>query len=164
MRVIRETYKPMPEISLMEYIYDIREWLGPMMKGLHNIVYPHCFKIVKSNGVVSMKYKNWANDKECLPLDETLKVLNRKTPTFKSHRSLCQWTKIAKTLHAWRTILGSTTEDLVFSRANWKRSGVTCWISRVSCTNTKVKLNGDFRNCWKRPTKRTSPSIPRSLE
>ena len=71
MELIQESFSPRPETSILQYVYDIRAWLqDEKIEGLHNIVYPHCFKLFKcEDGNVKLKYKNWSNDDIWLPTD-----------------------------------------------------------------------------------------------
>ena len=68
--VIKKSFTPSPDVEIMKYQFDVKDWLKNVAIPVHNIVYPHCFKFLKSEGNVIMKYKNWCNDDVWLP-DET---------------------------------------------------------------------------------------------
>ena len=47
----------------MRGIFDIKGWMDPIREPLHNIIYPHCFKLFKAeDGSVQMQYRNWCGD------------------------------------------------------------------------------------------------------
>jgi len=53
----------MAETFLMDFVFDIKNWLEPYLNGIKNHVYPHSYTFFKKDGKVQMKYKAWANDK-----------------------------------------------------------------------------------------------------
>ena len=68
MKCIKLSSTPAPNIEILNYMFDIKKWLEPISLGIHNIIYPHCFKFVNdSDGKCVMKYKNWSGDKTWLP-------------------------------------------------------------------------------------------------
>ena len=80
-RVITQSYTPSPKPLLLSSMFDIKTWIEPAMKGLHNIIYPHCFKIfTASDGKVKMSYKQWSRDANWMPESsegiEILKVMS----------------------------------------------------------------------------------------
>ena len=76
--MIKSSFKPKPEVVILTHMFDIKPWMSGVSEGLHNIIYPHCFKITHSlSGPVTLKYKNWCNDKKWLPENsEGIIVLN----------------------------------------------------------------------------------------
>ena len=75
-RNVQKAHTPMAETILVEYIYDIKQWLEPYLNTIKNHVYPHTYKFFKKNGKVEMKYKAWANDKRWLPEGPGFRLLN----------------------------------------------------------------------------------------
>lgn len=73
---IEKAHTPMAETILVNYVYDIKNWLEPYLNGIKNHVYPHSYKFFKKDGKVQMKYKAWANDKTWLPEGSGLLMLN----------------------------------------------------------------------------------------
>ena len=66
----------MAETILVNYVYDIKNWLEPYLNRIKILVYPHSYKFFKKDGKVQMKYKAWANDKTWLPEGSGLLMLN----------------------------------------------------------------------------------------
>ena len=64
------------ETILIEYVYDIKQWLEPYLTNVKNHVYPHSYKFFKKNGKVQMKYKAWARDEKWLPEGNGHHILN----------------------------------------------------------------------------------------
>lgn len=73
---IQKAHTPIAETILVNYVYDIKNWLEPYLNGIKNHVYPHSYKFFKKEGKVQMKYKAWANDKTWLPEASGLQILN----------------------------------------------------------------------------------------
>ena len=73
---IEKAHTPMVETILVDYVYDIKNWLEPYLNGIKNHVYPHSYKFFKKDGKVQMKYKAWAKDKTWLPEGSGLQMLN----------------------------------------------------------------------------------------
>ena len=72
----RKAHTPTAETIIIDYVYDIKQWIEPYLNGIKNHVYPHSYKFCKKNGTVEMKYKAWANDKRWLPEGTGLHMLN----------------------------------------------------------------------------------------
>lgn len=64
---LKECFTPEPTILQVDAMYDIKEWMKVLHPGLHNIVHPHCFKLLPGPDGVYLKYKNWDSDSEWLP-------------------------------------------------------------------------------------------------
>ena len=64
---LTKCFTPKPDILQLNAMYDIKEWMKDLNPGIHNIVYPHCFKISASEEGVYLTYKNWDCDSDWLP-------------------------------------------------------------------------------------------------
>ena len=64
---IATSFTPNPRVVLLNTIFDIKGWMKPIRLGMHNIVYPHVFRLFVVDGCVKMQYKNWVNDPDWLP-------------------------------------------------------------------------------------------------
>ena len=42
----KESFTPTPNILQLDAMYDIKQWMETLNPCLHNIVHPHCFKIL----------------------------------------------------------------------------------------------------------------------
>lgn len=73
---VEKAHTPMAETFLMDFVYDIKNWLEPYLNGIKNHVYPHSYTFFKKDRKVQMKYKAWANDKTWLPEGSGLQMLN----------------------------------------------------------------------------------------
>lgn len=73
---VQKAHTPMAETILVEFVYDIKQWIEPYLNSIKNHVYPHSYTFFKKNGKVEMKYKAWANDKTWLPEGTGFHLLN----------------------------------------------------------------------------------------
>lgn len=51
------------EVYVVDYVFDIKGWFELFFNKIKNYVYFYTYRFFKSNGRVSMKYKNWVSDK-----------------------------------------------------------------------------------------------------
>lgn len=72
---IGKAHTPAAEVHVVDYMFDIKNWIEPCLNSLKNHIYPHSYKFTKRNGEVVMKYKQWANDESWLPDGPGLQIL-----------------------------------------------------------------------------------------
>ena len=66
-RNIQKAYTPVPDVHVIEFIFDIKGWTKPFLNKIKSHMYPHTYRFFKRNGQVPMKHKNWASDETWLP-------------------------------------------------------------------------------------------------
>ena len=65
---LRRGYTPEPEVEVMKFPFDIKEWMGKNLVDLHNLNNPHRFIFfINEKKEVLLKYKQWCGDKEWYP-------------------------------------------------------------------------------------------------
>lgn len=62
-RNIQNSHTPAQDVMGL----SIKGWHEPCLNKIQHHLYPHVYRFFKRNGIVTMKYKNWARDKTWLP-------------------------------------------------------------------------------------------------
>ena len=44
---MRKAHTPTAETIIIDYVYDIKQWIEPYLNGIKNHVYPHSYKFCK---------------------------------------------------------------------------------------------------------------------
>ena len=73
---IQKAHTPSAETIMVDFVYNIKEWIEPCLNKIKNHVYPHSYRFSKRDGKGEMKYKAWAKDKNWLPEGKGLRMLH----------------------------------------------------------------------------------------
>ena len=73
---IQKVHTPSAETIMVDFVYNIKEWIEACLNNIENHVYPHSYRFSKRDGKGEMKYKAWAKDKNWLPEGKSLRMLH----------------------------------------------------------------------------------------
>ena len=73
---IQKAHTPSAETIMVDFVYNIKEWIETCLNKIKNHVYPHSYRFSKRDGKGEMKYKAWAKDKNWLPEGKGLRMLH----------------------------------------------------------------------------------------
>ncbi|XP_070536890.1 uncharacterized protein [Ptychodera flava] len=77
-KVLENSTDPQPEITILQTVWNIRDWLLPHLEEIHNQSFPHVYRIyLASNGEVKVQYKNWSTDFNWQPEDGLLEIFKK---------------------------------------------------------------------------------------
>lgn len=62
-RRFRESNRGVIGATTLQYVYDIRAWITPVLNEIHNHTVPHVFRFRRNlQGKAEMHYKHWSHE------------------------------------------------------------------------------------------------------
>jgi len=58
-----QSFTPQPQVTMLNHLYDVRNWLAPCLNNLHGHSQPHmhCFRFtLNQQDEAIMHYRNWS--------------------------------------------------------------------------------------------------------